>query len=154
MKVVRTGTGKTTPSTFKRYAGVAFLYGHLILLSKRIFEYKGKPIGHGGYWSPFAGHVEEGESPIACAVREVWEESGKKIKVTDLTYIKEIPREDGTFILYACELDSIFTPELNFEHTEYGYFKIKTLHTSPCPSCPDVVKAVRDFDAGRRKAGW
>ena len=149
MKVVPTGT-EQTHLNFSRAAGVVFFYGDLVLLSKRITSYKGEAVAYPGYWSPFAGTVEERESPIAAAAREVFEESGKEIKPYFLTYLTEIPRDEGVFVLYAYELNKLFHPELNFEHTEYGYFKIDSLHASPCPICPQIVAAIQDFDKHRR----
>jgi len=149
MKVAPTGTDQTHLN-FSRAAGVVFFYGDLVLLCKRMLSYKGEAITYPGYWSPFAGAVEEGESPIGAVVREVFEESGKEIKPYFLTYLTEIPSNDGTFVLYAYELNSLFHPELNFEHTEYGYFKIETLESSPSPVCPQIVAVVQDFHKNRR----
>ena len=149
MKVVPTGT-EPTHLNFSRAVGVVFFYGDLVLLCKRILSYKGEATAYAGYWSPFAGTVEEHESPIAAAVREVFEESGKGIKPYFLTYLTEIPKEEGAFVLYGHELNNLFHPELNFEHTEYGYFKIESLHSSPLPVCPQVVAAIQDFDKHRR----
>ena len=158
MTDAHTGT-EPTPSTFNTAVGVVLLYGELALLAKRIVVdvqegHEGGPVPYGGYWSPFAGAVEEGESPIAAGAREVWEEAGKKVEPHLLTYIKEIPQEGGSFILYAYELEKLFHPKLNYEHTESGYFKIEHLHSSPCPMCPQIVSALQDFNSRRRRAGW
>ena len=114
----------------------------------------GGVVPYGGYWAPFAGAIEEGESPMAAAARELLEESGKAIEAQHLTYIKEIFNENGTFVLYAYELEDLFSPTLDYEHTEYGYFKIDSLHTSPSPTCPLVVEALQTFDKKRRPSGW
>ncbi len=37
-----------------------------------------------GKWNGFGGKLEEGETFLACAVRELWEESGLKAKEEDL----------------------------------------------------------------------
>lgn len=131
-----------------RSAGVVLLYGDLVLLAQRCTLFKGMKVPFGGYWSPFAGAIESGESAAEAAARELWEEAGKKVSSEHLTYIGETRK--GAFILYAYELDNLFVPTLDYEHTEYGYFKIDTLHTSPSPTCPLVVKMVQDFHEGRR----
>ena len=151
MKVAPTGI-EPTLSSFKKNIGVLLFYGDSILLSKRINFFDGKPVPYGGYWAPFAGAVEAGELPIMAAVRELWEEAGKKIEPYFLTYITEIYRENAVFILYAYELEGFFSPTLNCEHTEYGYFQINTLQRSPSPICLEVVRAVQDFDKERRWA--
>lgn len=158
MRVAPTGTDQT-PSSFRPAAGVILLYGELVLLCKRIsidleHGYEGGRVPYGGYWSPFAGAIEEGESPVEAAARELEEESGLKIEPHHLTYMAEIPREEGPFILHAHELSALFNPVLDYEHTEYGYFKIESLGTSPCPICPEVVTVIQDFDAHRRHKGW
>jgi 8-oxo-dGTP pyrophosphatase MutT (NUDIX family) len=155
MKAAPTGIDLLTPLTFSRASGVILFYGDLVLLSKRITFDTNRgvkmPVPYGGYWSPFAGAVEEGESPIGAAARELWEESGLKVGAHELKYIREIPKEGGgVFILYANELDNLFAPSLNFEHTEYGYFKIDSLQASPSPVCPRIVEAIQDFNSARR----
>lgn len=62
-------------SSIKPLVGVAVLvtHGNDILLMKR----RGS---HGaGTWCPPGGHLEHGESPEACAVREAREEAGIEI---------------------------------------------------------------------------
>ena len=153
MKDAPTGTGKT-PSSFSHASGVVLLYGDLALLSKRIRVYKGNPTSYPGYWAPFAGAIEEGESPMLAGARELWEESALKVDPLHLVYITEIATEGVSFTLYSYELGSLYSPILNFEHTEYGYFKIDHLHTSPTPICPLVVEAIQDFNSSRRTASW
>ena len=161
MKAAPTGIdplNSLTPLTFSRASGVILFYGELVLLCKRILFDTNRgvkiPVPYGGYWSHFAGAVEEGESPIGAAARELWEESGLKVGVHKLQYIREIPKDGGgVFILYGHELDDFFAPSLNFEHTEYGYFKIDSLQTSPSPVCSRIVEAIQDFNSMHRQTG-
>ena len=126
-------------------AGVILFFGDLILLSKRAVAHKGIPVSFGGYWSPFTGAIEEGESPLCCAVRELREESGLEIDSWDLKYITGISRENSSLVLYGYELDHYFIPSLDFEHTEYGYFKISDLKTSPIPLDKEIFKAILHY---------
>lgn len=139
-----------TPLSFSA-AGVLLFYGDLVLLARRTTEdSEGVKCNFGGYWSPFAGAIENGENSREAAVRELWEEARKKVLIEELIHIGEVPRKKGSFILYACELEDLFVPTLDGEHTEYGYFKINTLQMSPNPTCPRVVKMAQDFHAGSR----
>jgi 8-oxo-dGTP pyrophosphatase MutT (NUDIX family) len=135
-------------------AGVLLFYGDLVLLARRITEdSEGVKPSFGGYWSPFAGAIENGESSREAAARELWEESGKKVPIEHLIHMGEVQREKGSFILYAYKLEDLFVPTLDGEHTEYGYFKINTLHASPNPTCPKVVEMAQDFHASSRHSG-
>ena len=119
-------------------------YGELVLLCKRCLQYEGTPVPYGGYWSPFTGSLEEGESPLGAAARELREESGLKVRSWDLKYIKEIQRPDTSLVLYAYELKKHFVPSLDAEHSEYGYFKINDLKMHPKPLDREIKKAI-DF---------
>lgn len=46
-----------------------------------------------GRWLPPGGHVDPGETPEACAVREVFEETGQRAVLLDLA--PELPRAVG-----------------------------------------------------------
>lgn len=109
-----------------KYAGVAVMSNNNILLARRIEFYKGDIVPYGGYWSVFAGAIEEGESPEDAAERELFEEA----KITIENPLVLIDTIDD-FSLFATEFDQIVYPELNFEHTEYGWFKIDILQSFP-----------------------
>jgi 8-oxo-dGTP pyrophosphatase MutT (NUDIX family) len=109
-----------------KYAGVAIFHKENILLAKRIEFYKGELCSLPGYWAVFAGSIEDGESPEDAAERELFEESQLTIE-NPLELIGEI--ED--FKLFGTNFDDLVYPELNFEHTEYGWFKIDALHSFP-----------------------
>ncbi|NQV42856.1 MAG: 8-oxo-dGTP diphosphatase [Candidatus Marinimicrobia bacterium] len=50
---------------------------------------------HEGKWNGLGGKVEEGESPEACAIREVMEESGLKVSSPQLKGFITFPHFDG-----------------------------------------------------------
>jgi len=58
------------------------------------------------YWSIPAGFMEYGESPAACCIREVEEETGLKIKLTNLLKVysgHDDPRTKAVLIVYLAE---------------------------------------------------
>ena len=124
-------------------AGVILFFGNSVLLCKRTFIYDGAPVSFGGYWSPFVGSIEPGESPLMCAARELFEESGLKVDFLDLKYITEIGGKNLLLTLYAYELDHLFIPVLDEEHTEFGYFKLSTLNSFPTPMDAPVSESIR-----------
>jgi len=150
MLVVPTGIDPT-PSIC-RASGVLLFYGNSVLLCKRCVTFHGLPVTFPGYWSPFTGALEEGENPIVAAIRELEEESGLQLKMHDLRYLTQLEDESRVLTLYAHELRELFHPRLDAEHTEYGYFKLESLHMSPSPLCPLIRKVVQEYDEGRRRA--
>jgi len=46
---------------------------------------------HAGKWNGLSGKLENGETPEECAAREVWEESGLRIKNPHLRAILPFP---------------------------------------------------------------
>jgi ADP-ribose pyrophosphatase YjhB (NUDIX family) len=126
-------------------AGVFLFYGESVLLCKRCMLYEGAEVHFGGYWSPFTGTIEKGESAMITAIRELEEESGLKINIFSLKYIKEIQRGNSCLTLYAHELSKHFCPLLDAEHTEFGYFRINDLHLYPTPIDDEIKEAVKFY---------
>ena len=107
-------------------AGIAVFNNNNILLAKRIEFYKGELCILPGYWAIFAGAIEEGETPAEAAERELFEEANLTIE-NPIELIGEI----DDFIVFGTHFDELVYPDLNFEHTEYGWFDINTLHAFP-----------------------
>lgn len=107
-------------------AGIAVFNNNNILLAKRIEFYKGELCSLPGYWAIFAGAIEEGETAEEAAERELFEEANLTIE-NPIELIGEI--ED--FIVFGTSFDNLVYPDLNFEHTEYGWFDINTLRSFP-----------------------
>ena len=107
-------------------AGVAIFHKNNILLAKRIEFYKGELCSLPGYWAVFSGTIEDGESAEDAVERELFEESQLTIE-KPLELIGEI----GDFTLFGTSFDDLVYPELNFEHTEYGWFDVNLLHSFP-----------------------
>lgn len=107
-------------------AGVAVFHGNNILLAKRIEFYKGELCSLPGYWAVFAGSIEENETPEDAAERELFEEAKLTIE-NPLELIGQIQ----DFTLYGTSFNELVYPDLNFEHTEYGWFDLDALDSFP-----------------------
>ena len=149
MKVAPTGIAPT-PSNYRESAGVLLFWRELVLLCKRAtHDLAGNTPAYPGYWAPFAGALEEGENPLCAARRELEEESGLSLPLQRLRYINPITSPDSIFHLYAVELEAYFSPTLDSEHEEYGYFKISALNFSPDPICPSIVSSIERYNSTR-----
>jgi 8-oxo-dGTP pyrophosphatase MutT (NUDIX family) len=103
-----------------------------------------------GYWSIFAGSIEKGESSMSCATRELKEESGIDISVDKIKYVKTIYVDtDFTMNIYMAEFDRLVKPNLNDEHTEYGWFSIDDLHLFPYDIDPVLVECIQKYKRSR-----
>lgn len=124
-----------------KYSAVALTYGDLLVLCRRIdfCPINNTPVPFGGYWSVFCGAIEENESAADAGVREVLEESGLNIEKNKLNFLGKIK----DLALFTYELEEMPNITLNFEHTEYGFFKITQCHRSPDPVDLDLIKAIQ-----------
>lgn len=134
--------------TFKAAAGVIIYCRGSVILCKRISTYKGEKVPYGGYWSPFAGIIEEGENPQDAAIRELKEESGIISKKEDLEYIGSFNCPERFFTLYALKLEEFPKIELCEEHTDSGFFVVEYLEQLPSDYKldPDVIKAIQEYE--------
>lgn len=132
---------------FKQNVATFIKRGKSVVLSKRVEKWEGEPVPFGGYFSPFAGAVEQDENPLVAAVREIKEEADLDFEITDLKYIKTIQREDSELILYYIEDKKQDDIKLNEEHTESGIFLISELLNLPSEFKLDVemIKTFQDF---------
>ncbi len=133
----------------KQVAATAVICGDSVLLGKRALVYRGTPIPYAGYWSLFGGAVEEGESPLTAAVRELEEETRIKTSLVHLEYRKTLSffAEDGSdqiieFTIYVLRLKERPTPILDEEHSEYGWFKISSLQSVTEKIDPKIVEVL------------
>lgn len=105
-----------------------------VLLIRRSNEATSRP----GYWAFPGGHIEPGESPYAAAARETWEEVGHHT-------ISALPlgRFDSDGIgFHAYLAEDEFTPVLNHESSDYGWFDIHQLPTPMIPACRTIIASV------------
>ena len=126
--------------------GTAIIFGEIVLLAKRILQcpITGEEVKFGGFWSIFCGAVEENESYYLAAHREVYEETGFDLDKSKLEYIDRI----RDLRLYIYRSDELLFPELDYEHTEYGWFRIEDIHVSPTPVDTDIAKKIQNYHAG------
>lgn len=85
----------------------------------------------GGTWHPVMGHIEEGETAIECAIRELQEEVG--LALADAALVRLFALEQvhpyfipqiNTIVLsprFAAEVSAQWTPTLNDEHADFQW---------------------------------
>lgn len=134
-------------SLVSKASGVTLVCGDEILLGKRCELWNGEPIPLAGYWSIFGGSLEKKESTMSCAIREIKEETGLKIELSELIYIQDLlnESEDGSctqFTVYF--VDSKVKPDikLNDEHTDFAWFNINEIENFPYKICQDMIDCV------------
>lgn len=123
------------------YAGVALTLNGTVILAKRIeiCPFSKEAPAFAGYWSVFCGAIEEGESALEAAVREVEEETQLIIDKDKTLFLRKV----RDLALFRYELDEYKIINLDYEHTEYGYFKIPEIHVSPDPVDEDISNAIQ-----------
>lgn len=108
-----------------------------VLLLKRAPSEK----NFGGHWALPGGKGDPGETPMDAAIRECQEEIQRA--PDNLATIDEKTTPTGMqFTTYQSEVDDEFTPSLNDEHTEAGWFDPGNL---PDPMHPAVADVLRGF---------
>jgi 8-oxo-dGTP pyrophosphatase MutT (NUDIX family) len=128
----------------KKNVGTAVICKNQVLLGKRIETHKGAPVNFGGYWSIFAGVVEDKEAPYFAAIRELYEETQLQPK-DPIRYFRSFLHDDYEFLFYIVHVDNIFTPKLCFEHTESKWFDIESLSDFPHKIDKKIVDCILDY---------
>ena len=98
-----------------------------VLLTKRS-EVAGK---YPNFWAVPMGHVEENESFKEGAAREFKEETMLDIDSNSLVYLSMLKDSNYNRVvgLYMIELPNKPEPTLDEEHSEWGYYDVKSLPT-------------------------
>ena len=109
----------------RKVGGVAIVSEGQILLVKRS-EDAGK---YPNFWSVPSGGVEAGETFREGAARELQEETMLDFNPQKLVYLGTI--KDGKYNriskIYKAEMDGKPKPTLDHEHSEFGYYDVKSL---------------------------
>ena len=116
---------KLPPKPPKRIGGVVVKSNDKVLLVKRS-EGAGK---YPNFWAVPMGHVEENESFKEGAAREFKEETMLDIDSNSLVYLSTLEDSNYNRILklYTVELSNKPEPKLDEEHSDWGYFDVKSL---------------------------
>ena len=98
--------------------GILYYYGDKVLLCLS---------SGSGKWNVPKGHIQIGEEPLAGSVREFTEET--QISLNGIPELANIYKKDngGKFYLYVLKGTTKFTPRINHEHIDWGYFDINDL---------------------------
>ena len=109
----------------KKIGGVVVKSEGQVLLVRRS-ENAGK---YPNFWAVPMGHVEDGEKFIQGAHREFQEETKLDIDINSLVYLDTIKDTKYNRIvrLYTIELPNKPKPELDHEHSDYGYYDVNSL---------------------------
>lgn len=97
---------KLAKAARKEVSAVAVIYNGKMLFGRRRDVNK--------FTTP-CGHLEEGETPVQGAARELWEESGIKAKEKDLKFLKTIKKPDG-YIIHGYRLDLKSRPKTTMKN--------------------------------------
>ena len=127
------------------YAAICLVNKDSVILSKRISIFENKPVQFGGYWSPFAGSIEQGETPEECVIRELKEESQFSISPNKVFFQNSIKRKDNKRLAFFIGvLDEFPKITLDFEHTEYNIFKFDELEKVE-PLDIEIYKSLKKY---------
>ena len=98
--------------------------GHVLLVRRS--ENAGK---YPNFWAVPMGHVEDNEKFIQGAHREFQEETKLDIDINSLVYLDTIKDTKYNRIvgLFTIELPNKPEPELDHEHSDYGYYDVNSL---------------------------
>ena len=109
----------------KKIGGVVVKSENQVLLVRRS-ETAGK---YPNFWAVPMGHVEKGEKFIQGAHREFKEETKLDIDINSLVYLDTIKDTKYNRIvgLFMIELPNKPEPELDEEHSDWGYYDVNSL---------------------------
>lgn len=124
---------RVAPQDFSPAVDVAACYiesnGELLLLKRAESE------SEGGRWGVPGGKVEKGESVRDGAMREVWEETGMRLKDKELQYLGKLfirkPHVEYVYHMFYCKFARRPVVVLNHEHQEYRWLSAEKAATLP-----------------------
>jgi 8-oxo-dGTP diphosphatase len=105
----------------KSSSWVAIKSGEKVLIAKRSTIVK-----NSGLWNFFGGKINDGETPLDAAVRELNEEAGILVNTNQLIYIGQSLIDNIIHLFVFLSINEI-NPILNEEHTEFKWILIDDL---------------------------
>ncbi len=111
-----------------------------------------------GYWHTIGGCVDPGETPAACAIREVREETGVESRVERLTGVYALPevvypngdRASFVTVTFLCRT---IEPDPVPRVTDDESLEVRFFPPDELPELrPDALRRLRDALAGRAEA--
>ena len=115
-----------------RAAGVVILAKGLALFLKRT----GKD--HTDEWCWAGGCLEDGETPLSAAIREVSEEIGHSFAEGELDHLYSLKR-DVDFTTFVATVAEPFIPTLNEEHSAFAWAPIERPPEPLHPGCRGAI---------------
>jgi 8-oxo-dGTP pyrophosphatase MutT (NUDIX family) len=119
-----------TAIEIRKAAGVLIIAKGQVLLLQRNGE-----DNYPFHWGLPAGGIEVGETPMAAAMREAYEEIGLIANKNSLREIAHTTTDVSDFTTFLLPLREQFTPTLNFEHLQYKWADPDDL---PSPMIPTL----------------
>ena len=102
-----------------------------------------------GRWGIPKGHIHIDETPEEGAYREFSEET-QIILNKPIEFSHKAKKKNGAdFHIYMCKGDKKFTPRINHEHMDWGYFPINSL---PSPFDKRVIEVIDNISEGSQTA--
>lgn len=80
-----------------------------------------------GMWNALGGHLEKGETPIQCAIREVYEEGKIQIRDAKLISVSTWNYDDDEIYVYVSELPSDFNLDIYPIKIDEGIIDFKNI---------------------------
>ncbi|MBN2881506.1 NUDIX hydrolase [Candidatus Woesearchaeota archaeon] len=109
-------------------SGVYVLYENKVLLLKRAMDKKVEP----GKWGVPAGKLDDGETPILGALRELSEETGIVVGKNSVKFIRSVfvkyPGFDFIFHIFKLEVSSMPEIKLNSENIDFKWVDFEFVH--------------------------
>ena len=97
-----------------------------------------------GHWGPPGGHIDQGETPEQAAVRETFEESGLRIKASDLKFLMKKTKKDFRDIyFYITDKFSGKAIRLSNEHKGFTWVDMKRIDEYDTTFEPEELAKVK-----------
>jgi ADP-ribose pyrophosphatase YjhB (NUDIX family) len=98
------------------------------LLLRRSFTDPSRP----GEWDHPGGHIDPGETPEQAAVREVWEESGLRIRPEQLQFVRKVAKpEKGVYWFYRADLPESAADHVRLSDEHMNYVLLSNPRENP-----------------------